>query len=182
MRWQKKWGWKTGIEKVSAAEHRSCHDGSRMQRSRDRESFDRSGQTLVTPLQIARMTAIVASDGVDHGAHILLSEKTGKRRILSKDTARQIRSMMCLVTEEGTAQNMGLVDPDGSAAAAVKTGTAQYGRQEDGNSYGWLTGFTPCKNPEYIVTVFAGGSGTRTASDAGPLYRRIVKYLNRHYD
>ena len=35
------------------------------------------GQTLVTPLQIARMTAIVASDGVDHGAHILLSEKTG---------------------------------------------------------------------------------------------------------
>ena len=118
------------------------------------------GQTLVTPLQIARMTAIVASDGVDHGAHILLSEKTGKRRILSKDTARQIRSMMCLVTEEGT---------------------AQYGRQEDGNSYGWLTGFTPCKNPEYIVTVFAGGSD-RTASDAGPLYRRIVKYLNRHYD
>ena len=139
------------------------------------------GQTLVTPLQIARMTAIVASDGVDHGAHILLSEKTGKRRILSKDTARQIRSMMCLVTEEGTAQNMGLVDSDGSAAAAVKTGTAQYGRQEDGNSYGWLTGFTPCKNPEYTVTVFAGGSD-RTASDAGPLYRRIVKYLNRHYN
>lgn len=139
------------------------------------------GQMLVTPLQIARMTAIVASDGVDHGAHILLSEKTGKRRILSKDTARQIRSMMCRVTEEGTAQNMGLVDPDGSAAAAVKTGTAQYGRQEDGNSYGWLTGFTPCKNPEYIVTVFAGGSD-RTASDAGPLYRRIVKYLNSHCD
>ena len=51
---------------------------------------------------------------------------------------------------------MGLVDPDGSAAAAVKTGTAQYGRQEDGNSYGWLTGFTPCKNPEYIVTVLQG--------------------------
>lgn len=77
------------------------------------------GQTLVTPLQIARMTAIVASDGVDHGAHILLSEKTGKRRILSKDTARQIRSMMCLVTEEGTAQNMGLVDPDGSAGSRL---------------------------------------------------------------
>lgn len=30
--------------------------------------------------------------------------------------------MMCLVTEEGTAQNMGLVDPDGSAQRLSKPG------------------------------------------------------------
>ena len=139
------------------------------------------GQMLVTPLQIARMTEIVASGGIDRGAHVLLSEKTKNRRILKQETAEKIQSMMCQVTEEGTARQMGLVNDDGSAAAAVKTGTAQYGRQEDGKSYGWLTGFTPCEDPQYVVTVFAGGADA-TASDAGPVYRQIVEYLKSHED
>lgn len=139
------------------------------------------GQMLVTPLQIARMTEIIASGGVDRGAHILLSEKTRNKRVLGKAAAEEIQSMMCRVTEEGTARQMGLFNDDGSAAAAVKTGTAQYGRQEDGKSYGWLTGFAPCDDPQYVVTVFAGGEDA-TASDAGPVYRKIVEYLKTSED
>ena len=139
------------------------------------------GQMLVTPLQIASMTEIVASGGVDRGTHVLLSEKTKNKRVLDQDTAEEIQYMMCQVTEDGTARKMGLVNDDGSAAAAVKTGTAQYGRQEDGKSYGWLTGFAPCDDPQYVVTVFAGGADA-TASDAGPVYRQIVEYLKDHQD
>lgn len=135
------------------------------------------GQTLATPLQIARMTGIVASDGIDHGTHILLSEKTQKKRVLQKSTAQELQRMMTLVTEHGTASRMGLEDSNGKTLAAVKTGTAQYGLREENKSYGWLTGFTPCENPEYIVTVFAGGAST-SAADAGPVYRRILDYLS----
>lgn len=135
------------------------------------------GQTLATPLQIARMTGIVASDGIDHGTHILLSEKTQAKRVLQKNTAQELQRMMRMVTEHGTACRLGLEDSGGKVLAAVKTGTAQYGLREENKSYGWLTGFTPCENPEYIVTVFAGGTST-SAADAGPVYRRILYYLS----
>ncbi len=137
------------------------------------------GQMLVTPLQIARMTEVVASGGIDRGVHVLLSEKTQNQRVLQRSTAEELRSMMCQVTERGTARQMGLAGDDGTAAAAVKTGTAQYGRQEDGKSYGWLTGFAPCDDPQYVVTVFAGGADA-TASDAGIVYREILEYLKSH--
>ncbi len=45
------------------------------------------GQTLVTPLQIARMTSIIATGGIDRGTHILLSERSGETRVVSVQTA-----------------------------------------------------------------------------------------------
>lgn len=134
------------------------------------------GQMLVTPLQIARMTSIIATGGIDRGTHILLSERSGETRVVSVQTASQIREMMEKVTETGTASRLGLTEENGKAAAAVKTGTAQYGKREENKSYGWLTGFTPCQDPQYVITVFAGGKDT-SAADAGPVYRKILAYL-----
>ena len=78
--------------------------------------------------------------------------------------------MMKAVTEEGTASYLGFSDEDGNAEAAVKTGTAEYGEKENGKTYGWITGYAPCDDPDYVITVFMGGDSSG-ASDAGPVYK-----------
>ena len=135
------------------------------------------GQTLVTPLQVARMTNIIASGGVDRGVHILMEEDASEKQILSKNTTDEITRMMEQVTTTGTASYYGLTAEDGSPKTAVKTGTAEYGKKEDHNTHGWITGFTPCEDPEYVITVFLEG-GKANSSDAAPVYKKIIEYLD----
>jgi len=134
------------------------------------------GETLVTPIQIARMTNIIASGGIDTGVHILTEDEADEEQVISSSTAEIIGNMMEAVTVYGTAQTLDLIDDDGSAKAAVKTGTAQYGESGSGNTNAWITGYTPCDNPEYVITVLVedGESGSQSA---GPIFRKIVEYL-----
>ena len=134
------------------------------------------GETLVTPIQIASITNILANDGVDKGVHILMDEQQEENQVLSSDTAAAIRQMMEKASVSGTGGFLELVKEDGRASAAVKTGTAEYTAADGMHSHGWITGFTPCEDPEYVITVFVedGGSG---ASSAGPILKKIIEYL-----
>ena len=136
------------------------------------------GETLVTPLQIASMTNIIANDGADKGVHILIDEQADQNRILSENTAVMIKQMMTQAAEEGTGAALDLIDKEGKALAGVKTGTAEYETADGMSSHGWITGFTPCDDPEYVITVFVedGGSGT---GSAGPIFKKIVEYLRK---
>lgn len=134
------------------------------------------GQMLVTPVQIAAMTNIIASGGIDHKVHLVMNEETKESNVISAETASAIQKMMEKTTLEGTAASLGMTDEDGQPEAAVKTGTAEYGAGESAGTHGWITGYAPCDDPEYIVTVLAedGSSGTEAA---GPLFKRIIEYL-----
>lgn len=134
------------------------------------------GQTLVTPLQIAAMTNVIANEGNDPGVHLLMEEEKAQNQVLSQQTASQIGDMMEMVCEKGTAKNLGLMGADGKPRAAVKTGTAEYGAKEDGKTHGWITGYTPCEEPEYTITVLVEG-GASGAGSAGPVFQKIVEYL-----
>lgn len=134
------------------------------------------GQTLVTPLQIAHMTGVIASEGRDRGVHILMEDEASGDRVINEDTAKQVMDMMKKVTQYGTASSMGIKDDKGNPMASVKTGTAEYGRKEEGRSNGWVTGFSPCDKPEYVITVLAEDSASGT-SGAGPVYKSILEYL-----
>ena len=134
------------------------------------------GETLMTPVQVASMTNILANGGIDKGVHILMGEQQDEERVMSEDTAAAIRLMMEHAAETGTGAALGLVKEDGKAAAAVKTGTAEYGTSDQMYSHGWITGFAPCEDPEYVITVFVEGGGSGSAS-AGPVLKAIVDYL-----
>lgn len=134
------------------------------------------GQMLATPIQVASMTNIIASKGVDRGIHIVMEEDEDERQVIETKTAKEVGEMMKAVTEEGTASYLGFSDEDGNAEAAVKTGTAEYGEKENGKTYGWITGYAPCDDPDYVITVFMGGDSSG-ASDAGPVYKAILDYL-----
>ena len=136
------------------------------------------GETLVTPLQIARVTSVIANGGTDKGVSVLMDDEQDNERVISEDSAKTISGMMSAVTEYGTAASLDMKDSSGSPETAVKTGTAQYGSADSYGTHAWITGFAPCSQPEYTVTVLVedGNSG---AASAGPVYREIIEYLKR---
>lgn len=133
------------------------------------------GETLVTPIQAAAMTNIIANGGIDKGVHLLMNEESSQQQVISTGTADAISEMMELVVSEGTGSIIG-TDEDGKPSAAVKTGTAEYGDTETGGTHAWITGFTPCDEPEYVITVLVE-DGSSGAASAGPIMRDIIEYL-----
>lgn len=129
------------------------------------------GETLVTPIQVAAMTNIIATGGNDINVKVLMKESVNKERVISQVSAEKIKSMMIKTSTEGTAS---LLEMD----AAVKTGTAEYTADGETRTHAWITGFTPCEEPEYTITVFVedGGSGSQTA---GPILKEIIEYLQK---
>lgn len=136
------------------------------------------GETLTTPLQIAAMTNIIAADGIDVGIKVLMEDVSDKERIVSEETAKMISQMMEQTVVDGTAQALEMTTSKGDAIVAVKTGTAEYNAGSEIRTHAWITGFTPCDDPEYTITVFVedGGSGSQTA---GPVMKKIVEYLQK---
>jgi peptidoglycan glycosyltransferase/penicillin-binding protein 2 len=129
------------------------------------------GETLVTPLQVAAMTNIIATGGNDIGVKVLMEDSINAERVISQANAEIIKNMMIRTATEGTAS---LLEMD----AAVKTGTAEYISDNETRTHAWITGFTPSEDPEYTITVFVedGGSGSQTA---GPILKEIIDYLQK---
>ncbi|AOT73329.1 hypothetical protein Gferi_26925 [Geosporobacter ferrireducens] len=144
------------------------------------------GTLEVTPLQIARLTAIIANDGVDNGVHLIRHivdeygniledySKTNAQRVLSPDTATQLQHMMQKVVAEGTARNS---DMTAAIDAAGKTGSAEAVSDRKNTVHAWFTGYFPSKNPRYAITVVVedGGSGGRIAA---PTFKNIARRIN----
>lgn len=136
------------------------------------------GETLVTPIQVARMTGIIASSGADHEISVRARHRDDSHQVISADTANQIRRMMERVTTEGTGAGLSMIDRNGSPKAAVKTGTVEYQDGGEVKTHAWITGYTPCREPEYIITVFVE-NGDSGSSSAGPIFRKIIEYLEK---
>ncbi|CAD7287447.1 Peptidoglycan D,D-transpeptidase MrdA [Campylobacter majalis] len=156
------------------------------------------GNFLVTPMQIARNTAMIAT-GLDVVPHFLSSIDDNKSvnfapsdtifNDLEKATLPYIRNAMYEVAnhQRGTARRY---FEDLNVTVAVKTGTAQTSgisqsevkrmREEDmeylKRSHAWMTSYAPYENPQYVVTVLVehGGGG---GSAAGPKVAKIISKL-----
>lgn len=114
---------------------------------------------LTSPVQILRLTAIIAKDG-RKVEPVLIKEKDAPKPegkiAIKPEFLRAIRRGMLQVVESdyGTGQlarvNFGKI--------AAKTGTAQVPPRK---AHGWMTGFFPYENPKIAFVVFVenGGSG-----------------------
>ncbi len=137
------------------------------------------GDILVTPLQVAAMTAQVANGGTSVRPHV------GPYRFSSKAEAvpetvpaifsrakpemfREVQAGMRDGVKIGSSRAMsGLPFP-----VAGKTGTAQWSSKAP--NHAWWTGFAPAEAPEIVVTVLIeeGGEGS---SAAVPVAKRILE-------
>lgn len=139
------------------------------------------GATMMSPFQIARLTAAIAHQGEVLQPYLVRSVLSPEKRTLYKGQARDfgqavspaaaatVAGMMVDVVEKGT----GRVAAISGVTVAGKTGSAQIGRKP---AHGWFTCFAPALSPRVVVTVIveSGGSGSGSAA---PIARRVLAQL-----
>ncbi len=122
------------------------------------------GYVQSNPLQILRMTAMIAKDGEIVEPHLIQKEKDPKARKprlpVKRENLEALRKGMFQVVQSpyGTGQ-LARVQ---FGKLAAKTGTAQNPPHEP---HSWMTGFIPFNKPKLALVVFVenGGSGGITA-------------------
>lgn len=142
------------------------------------------GKLTATPLQIARMTAIIANGGLSpeinlikgtvENENILYKVKSKPERVIDFETAYILRRFM-----EYSVNNEVSNARSSNTTVAGKTSTAQTGIfDENGNEVlqAWFTGYFPSDSPEYIVTVFVEDGETGNSS-AAPIFREIAEKI-----
>ena len=127
------------------------------------------GETLVTPIQIARYTAALAT-GLLVTPHVL---KNGGRVYpteklqIPEDILDTIRDIMIDVVQYGTGRR-GRID---GITVAGKTGTAQNSHGED---HAWFIAFAPAEDPEIAVICLVANGGQGGAV-AAPMARKVFE-------
>ena len=171
----------SGEQQDSAGERRNYYDGEIANLSIGQ------GQVMLTPLRVAELSAVVASGGVRHKVNLVDCIMDGnqkvlqriaefqKERVLKKETAQMLQSMMYMTTVSGTAKNMKL---DELGGAGCKTGTAQtgWGEGEDNKVHSWITGFFPVQNPRYALCIFVE-NGENEGVSASQVFERIAMQI-----
>jgi len=138
------------------------------------------GTLLVTPMQVAKMTQIIANDGACTGLQLVrgivtngkqeLFPKTESQQCISQETAKVLQRFMIDTVKYGTANNLG------DLSAGGKTGSAEAADNGEKVVHGWFTGFIPAKHPQYTITVFVDQGGSGRAS-AVPIFKEIAENL-----
>ncbi|HVT15906.1 MAG TPA: penicillin-binding protein 2 [Thermoanaerobaculia bacterium] len=144
------------------------------------------GPVLLTPLQSAAMTAIVANGGFRVVPHLVKDApvKPAERVPLDEHALRVVREGLWAVVNEpgGTAYGSARVP---GADVAGKTGSVQVVAQKTRikakdlpfkyRDHGWFTSFAPAGEPKLVVTVFTehGGTGHDAAPIAKALYEKF---------
>lgn len=145
----------------------------------------------VTTLQSAAAFGTIANDGVRIAPHIIkeIREEDGSifqtaqpenRRVVSVETARQMRQMLRAVTERGTAKRAQLT----GYTSAGKTGTAhKYDpqiRTYSGSKFiASFVGFAPVDDPKVVIAVMVDEPiGAHHGGDAAaPIFRDIAEQI-----
>jgi penicillin-binding protein 2 len=140
------------------------------------------GAVTVTPVQLARMLAAVASGGDLVEPHVLKNLASPKMDHfpLSENTVEQVTQGLYGVVNEGggTGASLKLANID----FCGKSGTAQLMSVEVGTrlgknkvNNGWFVGYAPRRSPEIVVAALVQDTSEHGGEAAGPVVRDLVK-------
>jgi cell division protein FtsW (lipid II flippase) len=129
------------------------------------------GEVVATPLQVARVTAAIAADGLWRTTRLLADGDAAEEKpLVSSQAARILATSMRDVVLEGTARSL----RDVPIAIAGKTGTAEVSPNTP--SHAWFTGFAPSgpatRRVAVAVILENAGYGGRSAA---PVAGDIIK-------
>ncbi|OGH60139.1 MAG: penicillin-binding protein 2 [Candidatus Magasanikbacteria bacterium RIFCSPHIGHO2_01_FULL_33_34] len=140
------------------------------------------GDVLVTPLQIASMTATIANGGTFYKPKLLksivdsdyLEEKTQEKEIIlkdfiQKDHLKTVREGMRDCVVYGSCRRLA----SSPIETAGKTGTAQWSSNNDPHS--WYTSFAPYDDPSVVLTVLIE-EGAGESSSAVPVADEFYRW------
>lgn len=144
------------------------------------------GDVLVTPLQVANYTAIIANGGVFYRPHLVREIRTvgspiGQRqaavvvtpRVFTPELTALVRRGLRRAVVSGSARALGRLP----LSVAGKTGTAQWAKNK--KPHAWFTGYAPADNPRVVLTVLVeeGGEGSEAAV---PVAARFLTWWAEH--
>lgn len=149
----------------------------------------------VTPIQLVMAYATIANNGLamkpevvdkiinfDGSQNLVAPVETG--RIISEQTAQQLRQMLINVVEEGYGKKAGVK----GFWVAGKTGTAQIvdptsGKYQEGVFNHSFAGFAPADDPKFalLVRLDKPKNARFAESSAAPVFGNIASYLLNYY-
>lgn len=143
------------------------------------------GETQITPLHLAMLTAMVANDGEMMQPYMITRVESADGKILkayepkslgqliSLEEAKALQEQMIAVVEQGTATRLKEQDYQ----AAGKTGSAEFNSSKT-DSHAWFTGYTYNTDRPIQVTIIMENAGSG-GEYAVPVARRIFdEYYN----
>lgn len=145
------------------------------------------GDMLVTPIQVAEWTAVIANGGVlvtPHLAQKIVDPVTKKittltypnknNGLVGDNNLQIVRQGMRDCVAYGSCKMLGQLTFD----AAGKTGTAQWSKNHP--THAWFTSFAPFQNPQIVVTVLVedGGEG---ATISMPIAKNFLDWWGKKY-
>ena len=140
------------------------------------------GDLLVTPLQMAMATAVVANNGTLYKPQIVdrvidsdkntiqeIEPEILKQNFIDQDNLSIVRAGMRQAVFDGSAWALAELEVE----TAGKTGTAQYGAKD--KTHAWFTGFAPYQESEIAIAVIIedGGEGSKAAA---PVAKEVFEY------
>ena len=145
------------------------------------------GDLLVTPIQVASMTAVFANGGTLYRPQVVKAviDPLNKNKedvmpeiinndFISKKNLQLVRLGMKDCVDYGSCRRLSLLP----FSAAGKTGTAQWNKNKV--EHAWFTSFAPYENPQIAITVMVegGGEGNLTALPIAKL--GLQNWFSRH--
>ncbi len=133
------------------------------------------GETMITPLHNAMITATVANGGVMMTPYVIdrVESASGDivkeftpvmyEKLMTAEEAGLLTDMMKSVVNEGTGVNA----KSDLYQVAGKTGSAQFSSNTE-DTHAWFVGFAPADNPEIVVSIIfeKGGTGGDIAASS----------------
>lgn len=146
---------------------------------------------MLSPLQIASLISTIADDGyfappvlvkywTDKEGKKIFIYPEAKKKVMSEDTAKEIRDMMRLTVVKGTGKNAEMV----TVKAAGKTATSQTGRYGENNQEvlnTWFGGFFPADNPRIVIVVLVE-EGESGGASAAPVFKEIGDKMLKFFE
>ena len=138
---------------------------------------------LVTPLQMGMVAATIANGGVLMRPHLIDEVRSPSgavvarigphqvRRVMSPQTAEQVKQMMISVVTGGT----GTTAQIPGVQVAGKTGTAETGVNKHYDT--WFIAFAPADNPKVAVAVALENQTGFGATTAGPIAKTLIEAI-----
>jgi len=132
------------------------------------------GDLLVTPLQVAEWTAVVANGGTGFVPQLAQKATDQQGSVVWQNKPKVLISTIASpdvfkIVQEGMRQTVtaGTAKPLNSLpiTSAGKTGTSQFDGSNPNRTHAWFTAYAPYESPQIVITVLveAGGEGNAVA-------------------
>lgn len=140
------------------------------------------GDVLVTPLQVANFTAVIANGGKLMEPHLVnalldsnnkvikeIAPKIISAKFISAENIKIVKEGMRQTVLAGSARSLQSLPVE----AAGKTGTSQWSSKKA--PHAWFTGFAPYDNPQFVITILVE-EGREGSTVAVPMAKEIMQW------